>query len=96
MPQAIIVFFQLYFLTDIAGLRPDYAAWSIAAGRLWDAINDPLFGVISDRIHQPDFWLSFAHAARSSRPCDPLVCQHHPCGFDPGLGLVRLGLFHHP
>lgn len=50
MPQAIIVFFQLYFLTDIAGLRPDYAAWAIAAGRLWDAINDPLFGVISDRI----------------------------------------------
>lgn len=50
MPQALIVFFQLYFLTDIAGLRPDYAAWSIAAGRLWDAINDPLFGVISDRI----------------------------------------------
>jgi GPH family glycoside/pentoside/hexuronide:cation symporter len=50
MPQAIISFFQLYFLTDIAGLRPDYAAWSIAAGRLWDAINDPLFGVISDRI----------------------------------------------
>ena len=50
MPQAIIVFFQLYFLTDIAGLRPDYAAWAIAAGRLWDAINDPLFGVISDRL----------------------------------------------
>lgn len=50
MPQAIISFFQLYFLTDIAGLRPDYAAWSIAAGRLWDAVNDPLFGVISDRI----------------------------------------------
>ena len=50
MPQALIVFFQLYFMTDIAGLRPDYAAWAIAAGRLWDAINDPLFGVISDRI----------------------------------------------
>ena len=50
MPQAIIAFFQLYFLTDIAGIRPDYAAWSIAAGRLWDAINDPLFGVLSDRI----------------------------------------------
>lgn len=50
MPQAIISFFQLYFLTDIAGLRPDYAAWSIAAGRLWDAVNDPLFGVLADRI----------------------------------------------
>jgi GPH family glycoside/pentoside/hexuronide:cation symporter len=50
MPQAIIAFFQLYFLTDIAGLRPDYAAWAIAAGRLWDAINDPLFGVLADHI----------------------------------------------
>jgi GPH family glycoside/pentoside/hexuronide:cation symporter len=53
MPQAIIVFFQLYFLTDVAGLRPDYAAWAIAAGRFWDAINDPLFGIISDRIKSP-------------------------------------------
>jgi GPH family glycoside/pentoside/hexuronide:cation symporter len=44
------MFYQLYFLTDIAGVRPDYAAWAIAAGRVWDAINDPLFGIISDRI----------------------------------------------
>lgn len=50
MPMAILTFFQLYFLTDVAGLRPDYAAWAIAASRLWDAINDPLFGVLSDRI----------------------------------------------
>ncbi len=53
IPQAIIMFFQLYFLTDVAGLRPDFAAWSIAAGRIWDAINDPLFGVLSDRIRHP-------------------------------------------
>ena len=50
MPMAILTFFQLYFLTDVAGLRPDYAAWAVAASRLWDAINDPLFGVLSDRI----------------------------------------------
>ncbi|MFH2040865.1 MAG: MFS transporter, partial [Chloroflexota bacterium] len=50
MPQAIIVFFQLSFMTDIAGLLPDYAAWAIAAGRLWDASTEPLCGVISDRI----------------------------------------------
>jgi glycoside/pentoside/hexuronide:cation symporter, GPH family len=50
IPQTIIMFFQLFFLTDVAGLRPDYAAWAIAIGRLWDAINDPLFGQISDRI----------------------------------------------
>lgn len=50
MPLAILMFFQLYFLTDVAGLRPDYAAWAIAIGRIWDAINDPLFGLFSDRI----------------------------------------------
>lgn len=49
-PLAIVSFFQLYFLTDVAGLRPDYAAWAVAAGRLWDAVNDPLFGLFSDRL----------------------------------------------
>lgn len=50
IPLAILMFFQLYFLTDVAGLRPDYAGWAIAAGRIWDAVNDPLFGLFSDRI----------------------------------------------
>jgi Na+/melibiose symporter-like transporter len=27
IPLAIVMFFQLYFLTYVAGLRPDYAAW---------------------------------------------------------------------
>ena len=50
IPLAIVMFFQLYFLTDVAGLRPDLAGWAVAAGRIWDAINDPLFGLLSDRI----------------------------------------------
>jgi glycoside/pentoside/hexuronide:cation symporter, GPH family len=50
IPLAILMFFQLYFLTDVAGLRPDYAGWAIGASRLWDAVNDPLFGLLSDRI----------------------------------------------
>jgi len=50
IPLAIVMFFQLYFLTDVAGLRPDYAGWSVGLGRIWDAINDPLFGLLSDRI----------------------------------------------
>lgn len=50
IPLAILMFFQLYFLTDVAGLRPDYAGWAVAAGRVWDAVNDPLFGLVSDRI----------------------------------------------
>jgi GPH family glycoside/pentoside/hexuronide:cation symporter len=50
IPLAILMFFQLYFLTDVAGLRPDYAGWAIGSSRLWDAVNDPLFGLLSDRI----------------------------------------------
>ena len=50
IPLAIVMFYQLYFLTDVAGLRPAYAGWAIGAGRIWDAINDPLFGLLSDRI----------------------------------------------
>ena len=50
IPLAIVMFFQLFFLTDVAGLHPAYAAWAVGLPRLWDAINDPLFGLISDRI----------------------------------------------
>lgn len=50
IPLAIVMFFQLYFLTDVAGLRPDYAGWAVGLSRIWDAVNDPLFGLISDRI----------------------------------------------
>jgi GPH family glycoside/pentoside/hexuronide:cation symporter len=50
IPLAIVMFFQLYFLTDVAGLRPDLAAWAVGIGRIWDAVNDPLFGLVSDRI----------------------------------------------
>lgn len=50
IPLAILMFFQLYFLTDVARLRLDYAGWAVAIPRLWDAVNDPLFGMFSDRL----------------------------------------------
>jgi GPH family glycoside/pentoside/hexuronide:cation symporter len=50
IPLAILMFFQLYFLTDVAGLRPDLAGLAVGIPRIWDAINDPLFGLLSDRI----------------------------------------------
>jgi len=50
IPLAILMFFQLYFLTDVAQLRPDLAGWAVGIGKIWDAVNDPLFGLISDRI----------------------------------------------
>jgi GPH family glycoside/pentoside/hexuronide:cation symporter len=50
IPLAILMFFQFFFLTDVAGLRPDLAGWAVATGKLWDAVNDPLFGLVSDRL----------------------------------------------
>lgn len=50
IPLAILMFFQLYFITDVAGLRPDLAGWAVGISKIWDAINDPLIGLLSDRI----------------------------------------------
>lgn len=53
VPLSIINFFQLYFLTDVAGLPPAYAGWALLIGKIWDAVNDPLIGVMVDRISHP-------------------------------------------
>jgi GPH family glycoside/pentoside/hexuronide:cation symporter len=42
------VYFAI-FLTDVVGLAPGIAAGSILIGRVWDFINDPIIGHISDR-----------------------------------------------
>ena len=42
------VYFAI-FLTDVVGLDPGIAAVSILVGRVWDFINDPIIGHISDR-----------------------------------------------
>ena len=53
IPLAILMFFQLYFLTDVAGLRPDLAGLAVGIPRIWDAVNDPLIGLLSDRLRSP-------------------------------------------
>ncbi len=45
----IRAFFQLFFLTNVAGLNPGLAGLVLLIGRVWDAINDPLIGWLSDR-----------------------------------------------
>ncbi len=49
LPSNILVFFFLFFLTDIAGLKPGVAGIIVMTGKIWDAINDPLIGWLSDR-----------------------------------------------
>lgn len=45
----IIGFYLLFFFTDIVGLSPALAGTSLLIGKIWDGINDPLIGFLSDR-----------------------------------------------
>jgi GPH family glycoside/pentoside/hexuronide:cation symporter len=42
--------FYAIFLTDVVGLEPRLASFVALIGILWDAINDPIVGTISDRV----------------------------------------------
>lgn len=41
--------FLLFFLTDLAGLSPAIAGTIIGVAVIWDAITDPILGMLSDR-----------------------------------------------
>ena len=43
--------YWLFFLANIAGVNVGLASGAIAIGRIWDAINDPLVGMISDKLN---------------------------------------------
>jgi GPH family glycoside/pentoside/hexuronide:cation symporter len=45
----ILVFYLLFFLTNVAGLSPGRAGLVLMIGKIADAINDPFIGVLSDR-----------------------------------------------
>ncbi len=53
VPVSLAAFFLLYFLTSVAGLSPALAGQILLMGRLWDAVNDPLVGWLSDRTQSP-------------------------------------------
>ncbi len=42
--------FYAIFLTDVVGLDPRLASFAALIGVIWDAINDPLVGVLSDKL----------------------------------------------
>ncbi|MGB3716743.1 MAG: MFS transporter [Candidatus Promineifilaceae bacterium] len=42
--------FWLFFLVSVVGLDAAIAGVVILVGRIWDSVNDPLIGMISDRI----------------------------------------------
>ncbi len=46
--STIVGAYFLFFLVNVVGIRPGIAGIAFFIGRLWDVINDPLFGYISD------------------------------------------------
>ncbi len=44
------IFYAIY-LTDVVGLEPRLASFGALAGIVWDAINDPVIGILSDRLN---------------------------------------------
>jgi glycoside/pentoside/hexuronide:cation symporter, GPH family len=44
------IFYAIY-LTDVVGLEPRLASIGALVGVVWDAVNDPIIGIISDRLH---------------------------------------------
>ncbi|MEZ4591110.1 MAG: glycoside-pentoside-hexuronide (GPH):cation symporter [Chloroflexota bacterium] len=47
--------FYAIFLTDVVGLDPRLASFGTLVGIIWDAINDPIVGLLSDRIKNERF-----------------------------------------
>ncbi len=45
----ILIFFLLYFMVNVAGLDPGLAGAVMLIANIWDAVNDPIVGILSDR-----------------------------------------------
>lgn len=43
------IFYAIY-LTDVVGLEPRLASFGALFGIVWDAVNDPIIGILSDRL----------------------------------------------
>jgi len=49
MLVAAMSFLLMIFYTDVALVPPAIAGAALLVGKFWDAVNDPLFGWMSDR-----------------------------------------------
>ena len=47
--NSAIQFFLMKFFTDAALIVPALASSALLIGKVWDAVNDPLFGWITDK-----------------------------------------------
>ena len=66
---AIVGTFLMYFLTDVKGVAPAFVGTLFLVARIFDAINDPLMGVIVDNTRSK-FGQGGLSASGYSAACD--------------------------
>ena len=49
LTSTIMGVYFLFFMVEVVGIRPGIAAIPILIGKIWDFVNDPIFGYLSDR-----------------------------------------------
>ena len=49
MSANLVIFFQLVFLTNVAGIPAGLAGSILLVSKIWDAVNDPIVGVLTDK-----------------------------------------------
>lgn len=64
--QSVISVLYLIFLTNVIGINPAWAGTVLMLSKLWDAISDPLMGVISDTPEAP--WAAAGHTYWQGAP----------------------------
>jgi glycoside/pentoside/hexuronide:cation symporter, GPH family len=48
MTAMVLISYLSPFLTDVAGLKPELAGLTQLVGKVWDSVNDPMVGILSD------------------------------------------------
>ncbi|QFU76827.1 MFS transporter [Halioglobus maricola] len=80
--QVIMAFYYLRFLTDVVQISPALAGTVVLVSKIWDAVSDPLMGVLTDNTRtrwgrrKPWFVLAFFGILTS------FVMLWYPVGFE--------------
>lgn len=68
MSQVVIHNVYVKFYTDVIGLDPQYVGWVYLAFNIWNVLNDPVFGVLLDKMRYREGKGKFVRVMRITVP----------------------------